>query len=73
MAILELAALGVKMEERRFTPEELTAKEAFLTSATTFIMPIVEADGRQIGDGAAWRLTLKLRRLFIEMARATAT
>mgnify|MGYP000281847769 CR=1 FL=1 len=40
-----------RLEERLFTVEEaLAADEAFLSSATTLVMPIVEIDGKQIGD-----------------------
>lgn len=62
---------GVKIEERLFTPEEAyEADEAFLTSASQFVMPIVEIDGKRIGGGQPGPLSRKLRELFLEEAQA---
>lgn len=61
---------GVKIEERLFTPEEAyEADEAFLTSASQFVMPIVEVDGKRIGGGQPGPVTRKLRELFLEEAQ----
>ena len=60
---------GIKIEQRAFTPEEAyEADEAFLSSATTMLYPIVEIDGRPIGDGKPGPLTLKLRELYVAQA-----
>lgn len=62
---------GVKIEERAFTPEEAyEADEAFLTSASQFVMPIVEIDGKRVGGGQPGPVTRKLRELFMEEAQA---
>ncbi len=62
---------GVKIEERLFTPEEAyAADEAFLTSASQFVMPIVEIDGKRIGGGQPGPISRKLRELFLEEAQA---
>jgi D-alanine transaminase len=62
---------GVKVEERLFTPEEAyAADEAFLTSASQFVMPITEIDGKRIGGGQPGPVTRKLRELFLEEATA---
>jgi D-alanine transaminase len=62
---------GVKIEERLFTPEEAyAADEAFLTSASQFVMPIVEIDGKRVGGGQPGPITRKLRELFLEEAQA---
>ena len=56
---------GIKIVERFFTVEEaLKAKEAFLTSATANVTPIIRIDGAPIGDGKPGRFALELRRLF---------
>jgi D-alanine transaminase len=61
---------GVKIEERAFTPEEaLAADEAFLTSASQFVMPIVEIDGKRIGGGQPGPLTRRMREFFLEEAQ----
>lgn len=57
--------LQIKVIERPFTLEEaLAAPEAFLTSATSFVMPIVSIDGRQIGDGAPGPVARRLREAY---------
>ena len=61
---------GVEIEERAFTPEEAyAADEAFLSSASQFVMPIVEIDGYRIGGGQPGPTVRKLRELFLEEAR----
>lgn len=62
---------GIVIEERAFTPEEAyAADEAFLTSASQFVMPIVEIDGRRIGGGQPGPVTRTLRELFLAEAQA---
>jgi D-alanine transaminase len=69
-AVLMLAEeQRMKIDERPFTIEEAcNAKEAFITSATTFVMPVVSINGTPIGDGRPGQLTQRLRRLYIETA-----
>jgi D-alanine transaminase len=73
-SVLELAAEhGVRIEERAFTPAEaLAAREAFITSATNFVVPVVRIDGATVGDGKPGALTRDLRRHYIETRRAAA-
>lgn len=60
---------GITVEERLFTLEEaLNADEAFMSSATVFVLPIIEIDGKMIGDGKVGALTQKLRALYVEAA-----
>ncbi len=62
---------NVEIEERLFTPEEAyKADEAFLTSASQFVMPITEIDGHRIGGGQVGPVVRKLRELFLEEATA---
>jgi D-alanine transaminase len=52
----------IDFQERPFTVEEAkNAREAFITSATNLVMPVVRVDGHVIGNGAPGILTLKLR------------
>ena len=61
---------GVIIEERLFTPEEAYgADEAFLSSASQFVMPIVEIDGHRIGGGQPGPVVRKLREIFLEEAQ----
>ena len=70
-AVLRLAALeGISLEERPFTvPEALAAREAFMTAASAFVLPIVEIDGVPIGDGKPGGIARTFRSLYIEEAR----
>jgi D-alanine transaminase len=64
---------GLTMEERLFTLDEAyEAAEAFLTSASNFVVPVVSIDGRPIADGKPGPKTRRLRELYIETARAAA-
>ena len=52
----------LELVERPFTvAEALAAREAFITSATNFVMPVVRIDGKPVGNGAPGLLSLKLR------------
>ncbi len=68
---LRLAAEdAVVIEERPFTvAEALAADEAFVTSATTFVTPVVRIDGKPVGNGNPGSVTGRLRQLYLEMAR----
>ena len=70
-AILKLAEnTDVKVDERPFSADEAkAADEAFLTSASSFVLPVVEIDGVQIGDGKPGPVTELFRRLYLEEAR----
>lgn len=67
---LEVAeAQGLRVEERRFTVKEaLAAREAFLTSASQSVMPVVEIDGQKIGNGKPGAVARTLRARFHEIA-----
>lgn len=74
IAMLQLAQEeGLTLDHRLFTLEEaFAAAEAFNTSATGLVMPVVRIDGRPVGDGAPGRRTRRLRELYIAHARKTA-
>jgi D-alanine transaminase len=64
---------GVTIEERLFTADEAyAADEAFLTSASNFVLPIVEIDGKRIGGGQPGPVVRKLREIYLDEARAQA-
>ncbi|WP_284774531.1 D-amino-acid transaminase [Agrobacterium sp. lyk4-40-TYG-31] len=73
-SVLDIAKeAGIAYEEHAFTPEEaLDAAEAFITSATNFVLPVVAIDGKAIGDGKPGPLTLKLRQLYVKQKMASA-
>jgi D-alanine transaminase len=70
-AVLRLAREeGLRVTERPFTVEEAyQAREAFLTAASAFVLPIIEIDGHKIGGGTPGPVTRNFRRLYIEEAR----
>ncbi|PZQ46694.1 MAG: D-amino acid aminotransferase [Rhodovulum sulfidophilum] len=73
-AILRLAGEAqMRLVERPFTIEEAkAADEAFITSASTFVTPVIEIDGLPIGVGAPGPVAARLREIYIADARATA-
>lgn len=73
-AVLELAKReNLKVEERAFTVEEAyEAAEAFISSASSFVMPVVKIDGHILGNGVPGPTASKLRELYIELAKAEA-
>ncbi len=63
----------MEIEERAFTIEEAkTADEAFITSASTFVMPVVEIDGQTLGDGVPGPVAKRLREVYLEESRKAA-
>jgi len=74
-AVLALAAEAqIRVEERPFTIAEVhAAAEAFVTAASAFVTPVVEIDGKPLGDGTPGPLTRRLRELYIDTARKHAT
>lgn len=66
-------AEGLRIEERAFTPEEAQdAAEAFQTSASSLVMPVVKIGGRMIGDGRPGPMTRRLQSLYLEAAGVPA-
>ena len=74
-AVVKLAEeRQLRVEERAFTVEEaLKAKEAFITSASSFVQPVVKIDGKTVADGKPGPMATRLREIYIEFARATGT
>ncbi len=63
----------MEVEERPFTIEEAqAADEAFITSASTFVMPVVEIDGATIGAGTPGPVATRLREIYLEESRKAA-
>ncbi len=63
----------LRVEERAFTIQEaLAAKEAFVTSASLFVQPVVSIDGKTVANGKPGPMATRLREIYIDFARATA-
>ncbi|MFN3644508.1 MAG: D-amino-acid transaminase [Gemmobacter sp.] len=73
-AVLRLAREAqMEVEERPFTlAEAQAADEAFVTSASAFVMPVVKVDGAVLGDGRPGRIATRLREIYLDAMRAAA-
>jgi D-alanine transaminase len=74
-AVVKLAEeRQLRVEERAFSVDEaLRAKEAFITSATVFVQAVVSIDGKKVGAGKPGPMTSRLREIYVDFAKATAT
>jgi len=68
--VMDLAAkMGLEVEERAFSVQEArSAREAFITAASTVVMPVVEIDGQPVANGHPGSMTLSLRGAFFDIA-----
>lgn len=73
-AVLRLAAEAqLQVEERPFTLDEAKeADEAFITSASAFVMPVVSIDGVPLGDGRPGPVAARLRAIYLDEMRKAA-
>lgn len=73
-AVMRLAEEAqMEVEERLFTIDEAKeADEAFTTSASAFVMPVIEIDGVQLGDGTPGPIAKRLREIYLDEARKKA-
>jgi D-alanine transaminase len=64
-----LASMQLTLEERNFTPQEACeAAEAFVSSASQIVMPVISIDGKTIGDGKPGGIAKRLRDQFHHFA-----
>ena len=70
-AVIELArAAGLSVTERSMDRHDIyTADECFLTGTAAEVIPVVECDGRPIGDGKPGPITVDLRERFHALVR----
>ena len=63
----------MQVEERPFTLDEArSADEAFITSASTFVMPVVQIDDAPVGQGVPGPVASRLREIYLEESRKAA-
>lgn len=63
----------MEVVERPFTiAEAQQADEAFITSASAFVMPVVEIDGATLGDGKPGRVASRMREIYLDEMRKAA-
>ncbi|KQV42488.1 MULTISPECIES: D-amino-acid transaminase [unclassified Rhizobium] len=64
--------IGLEIEERAFTVEEmLAAREVFITAATSICFPVVAVDGHTIANGHPGSTAQKIREAFFDVAEKT--
>jgi D-alanine transaminase len=73
-AVLRFAAEAqMEVEERPFTiAEAQAADEAFISSASAFVMPVVEVDGKAVGTGKPGHIVARLREIYLDEMRRAA-
>lgn len=73
-AVLRFAAEAqMEVEERPFGIDEAKrADEAFITSASAFVMPVVEVDGARLGTGTPGPVATRLREIYLDESRKAA-
>ncbi len=73
-AVLRFAVEAqMEVEERPFTiAEAQAADEAFITSASAFVMPVVEVDGKPVGTGKPGAVVARLREIYLDEMRKAA-
>lgn len=63
----------MEVEERNFSIDEAkAADEAFITSASTFVMPVVRIDEAEVGSGAPGHVAKRLREIYLDESRKAA-
>lgn len=72
--LMEVAAtVGIEIEERAFSVEEmLAAREVFITAATSICFPVVAINGKIIANGHPGSVSQKIREAFFDIAEKTA-
>ncbi len=64
---------GLHLEERPFTVEEAkSAREAFQTSASGLVMPVIKIDGHVVGSGSPGEIALELRKIYHNVAKISS-
>ncbi len=61
---------GLELTETRYTLDDaFAADEAFVTAASAYVMPVIDIDNHEIGDGKPGELTRQLQDIYLEYAR----
>ncbi len=73
-ALIELCDSGeIMLDQRSVSLEEVyVADEAFISGASSYVLPVTSVDDKTIGSGTPGNITNKLRGIYIEFARSTA-
>ena len=62
---------NIEIKEQKINIDDLmNAQEVFLTSATGFVLPVIEVNGRRVGNGLVGDMVKKIQRIYIEQIKA---
>ena len=62
---------NIEIKEQKINIDDLiNAQEVFLTSATSFVLPVIEVNGRRVGNGLVGDMVKKIQRIYIEQIKA---
>ena len=63
----------MEIEERNFSINEaINADEAFITSASSFVTPVVNIDGQNVSNGSPGPMTQRLRQIYLDESMKSA-
>ena len=62
---------NIEIKEQKININDLMdAQEVFLTSATGFVLPVIEIDGKQVGNGLVGDMVKEIQRIYLEQIKA---
>ena len=62
---------NIELEEKRINIDDLMeAQEVFLTSSTGFVLPVIEIDGRHVGNGLVGDMVKEIQQIYLEEIKA---
>ena len=61
---------NIEIKEQKINIDDLMdAQEVFLTSATGFVLPVIEVNGRRVGNGLVGDTVKKIQHIYIEQIK----
>ena len=62
---------NIEIKEQKINIDDLmNAQEVFLTSATGFVLPVIEINGRGVGNGLVGDMVKEIQRIYLEQIKA---
>ena len=62
---------NIEINEQKIKIDDLmNAQEVFLTSATSFVLPVIEVNGRRVGNGLVGDTVKKIQQIYVEQIKA---
>ena len=62
---------NIEIKEQKISVDDMMgAQEVFLTSSTGFVLPVIDIDGRQVGNGLVGDRVKEIQRIYIEQIKS---